>query len=65
MLSRWVAEHGAATAGGSAVAPTTQAALPSADQADVTTRLQRESEQLRMERDILKNCPAPWRACAE
>jgi len=26
--------------------------------------LQRENERLRMERDILKNCPAPWRACA-
>ena len=32
----------------------TQAALPSADQADAIARLQRENEQLRMERDILK-----------
>jgi transposase len=34
--------------------PITQAALPSADQADAIARLQRENEQLRMERDILK-----------
>jgi transposase len=54
VLSRWVAERSAVGAGGSAAAPTTQAALPSADQADVIARLQRENEQLRMERDILK-----------
>jgi transposase len=30
----------------------------------VIARLQRENEQLRMERDILKNCPGPLRACA-
>jgi transposase len=54
VLSRWVAERGAVRAGGSAEAPTSQAALPSADQADVIARLQRENEQLRMERDILK-----------
>ena len=54
VLSRWVAERGAVGAGGSAAAPTSQAALPSADQADVIARLQRENEQLRMERDILK-----------
>jgi len=35
---------------------------PSADHAAETDRLQ--NERLRMERDILKNCPAPWRACA-
>src|SRR5436305_4260278 len=44
VLSRWVAERGTAAAGGSAVAPTSQAALPSADQADVIARLQRENE---------------------
>ena len=33
VLSRWVAERNAARAGGSAAAPTSQAALPSADQA--------------------------------
>jgi len=44
--------------------PTTQATLPSADHAAEIARLQRENERLRMERDILKNCPAPWRACA-
>jgi len=54
VLSRWVAERGTARADGSAVAPTSQAAVPSADQADVIARLQRENEQLRMERDILK-----------
>ena len=54
VLSRWVAERGTVGAGGSAAAPTSQAALPSADQADVIARLQRENEQLRMERDILK-----------
>lgn len=54
VLSRWVAERGAVEAGGSAVAPTSQAVLPSADQADMIARLQRENEQLRMERDILK-----------
>jgi transposase-like protein len=35
--------------------PITQAALPSADQAAEISRLQRENERLRMERDILKN----------
>lgn len=49
-----VAERGAVRAGGSAVAPATQAALPSADQADVIARLQAGNKQLRMERDILK-----------
>jgi len=34
--------------------PITQAALPSADQAAEISRLQRENERLRMERDILK-----------
>ena len=27
-------------------------------------RLRREVNKLKAERDILKNCPAPWRACA-
>jgi transposase len=27
-------------------------------------RLRREVAKLKAERDILKNCPAPWRACA-
>jgi transposase len=34
--------------------PTTQATLPSADNAAEIARLQRENERLRMERDILK-----------
>jgi transposase-like protein len=50
--------------GPGAARPTTQATLPSADHAAEIARLQRENERLRMERDILKNCPAPWRACA-
>jgi transposase len=54
VLSRWVADRSAARADGSAAAPTSQASLPSADQADAIARLQRENEQLRMERDILK-----------
>jgi len=54
VLSRWVADWSAARADGSAAAPTLQASLPSADQADAIARLQRENEQLRMERDILK-----------
>ena len=35
--------------------PTTQAALPTADQASEIAQLKRENERLRMERDILKN----------
>ena len=54
VLSRWVADWNASRADSSAAAPTSRAALPSADQADVIARLQRENEQLRMERDILK-----------
>ena len=54
VLSRWVADRSAARADGSAAAPTSQASLPLADQADAIARLQRENEQLRMERDILK-----------
>ena len=54
VLSRWVKERDTVAAGGSAVAPNSQAAVPSADQADLIARLQRENEQLRMERDILK-----------
>jgi transposase len=34
--------------------PTTQAALPTADQASEIAKLKRENERLRMERDILK-----------
>jgi len=43
---------------------TTQAPPMSVDQASEIARLRQENERLRMERDILKNCPAPWRACA-
>jgi transposase len=43
---------------------TTQTTPMSADQASEIARLRQENERLRMERDILKNCPAPWRACA-
>ncbi|MCK1419470.1 MULTISPECIES: transposase [unclassified Bradyrhizobium] len=56
VLSRWVAERGAVRADGGAVAPTSQAAPPSAGQAGVIARLQRENK-LRMERDILRSRP--------
>jgi len=53
VLRRWVEQRGAGReADGRAAAPTTQAALPSADQAAEIARLQRENERLRMERDI-------------
>jgi len=55
VLRRWVERRGAGRE--PTVAPrraTTQAALPSADQAAEMARLQRENERLRMERDILK-----------
>jgi transposase len=45
---------GRAGADGASWRPTTQATLPSADQAAEIARLQRENERLRMERDILK-----------
>jgi len=51
VLRRWVERRGAGRE-------------QSADHAAEIARLQRENERLRMERDILKNCPAPWRACA-
>lgn len=44
--------------------PTTQATPMSADQASEIARLRQENERLRMERDILKNCPGPLHACA-
>src|SRR3954451_8351232 len=55
VLRRWVERRGAGlepTAG--ARRPTTQATLPSADHAAEISRLERENERLRMERDILK-----------
>jgi transposase len=55
ILRRWVEKLGVGH--GPTAAPrrfTTQAALPSADQAAEIARLQRENERLRMERDILK-----------
>ena len=56
VLRRWVEQRGAGRAPAAAAPrrPTTQAALPSADQAAEMARLQRENERLRMERDILK-----------
>jgi transposase len=51
VLRRWVELRGAGRE-------------PSADHAAEIARLQRENERLRMERDILKNYSAPWRACA-
>jgi transposase len=65
VLRRWVERRGAGREPTAAPRlPTPQAVLPSADEAAVIARLQRENEQLRMERDILKNDPALWRACA-
>lgn len=55
VLSRWVKERSTVAAGGSAAAPTSQASVPSAEQADVIARLQRQNEQLHMERDVLKS----------
>lgn len=55
VLRRWV--ELSAGVGSPTAAPrraTTQAALPSADQAAEISRLLRENERLRMERDILK-----------
>src|SRR3981189_928376 len=55
VLRRWVEQRGARRGPTAASRrPTTQAMLPSADQAAEITRLQRENERLRMERDILK-----------
>jgi transposase len=55
VLRRWVERRGAGREPTAATwRPTTQAALPSADQAAELARLQRENERLRMERDILK-----------
>ena len=55
VLRRWVEQRGAGREPAAALRrPTTQAALPSADQAAEVARLQREIERLRMERDILK-----------
>ncbi|WP_108522610.1 transposase [Bradyrhizobium algeriense] len=63
VLRRWVERRGGGREPTAAARrPTTQATL--ADHAAEIARLQRENERLRMERDILKNCPAPWRACA-
>ena len=65
VLRRWVELRGAGREPTAAARrPTTQATLPSADHAAEIARLQRENERLRMERDILKNCPGPWHACA-
>ena len=63
VLRRWVKQMGARLEPTAAARrPTTQATLPSADQAAEIARLQRENERLRMERDILKNCHgAAWR----
>ena len=57
VLRRWVEQRGREPTA-APWRPTTQAALPSADQAAEIARLQQENERLRMERDILKNFPA-------
>jgi transposase len=53
VLRRWVEQRGAGLEP-TARRPTTQATLASADHAAEISRLQRENERLRMERDILK-----------
>jgi transposase len=63
VLRRWV-EKVRQEPTSAARRPTTQATPMSADQASEIARLRQENERLRMERDILKNCPAPRRACA-
>src|SRR3979411_2125589 len=64
VLRRWVERRGAGREPAAAPRrPTMQVALPSADHAAEIARLQRENERLRMERDILKNCPGLWHAC--
>src|SRR5215208_4290231 len=60
VLRRWMEQFEPQTTS-AARRPTTQATPMSADQAAEIAR--QENERLRMERDILKNCPAPWRAC--
>jgi transposase len=55
VLRRWVENRGAGREPTVATRrPIAQAVLPSADQAAEISRLQRENERLRMERDILK-----------
>jgi transposase len=55
VLRRWVEQRGIGRQPGAASRrPTTQAALPSADQAAEISRVQQEVDRLRMERDILK-----------
>jgi transposase len=63
VLRRWVEKLRQEPAS-AARRPTTRATLMPADQAAEIARLRQENERLRMERDILKNCPAPRRACA-
>ena len=55
VLRRWVEQRGARLEPTAATRrSTTQAALPSADQAAEIARLRQENERLRMEKDILK-----------
>ena len=56
VLRRWVENAGRMRHEPTAAPrrPTTQAALPSADQAAEIARLRQENERLRMEKDILK-----------
>ncbi|QDM15400.1 transposase [Tardiphaga sp. vice352] len=55
VLRRWVEQRGAGRGPAAALRlQSQQPSLPSADQASQIARLQRENEQLRMERDIEK-----------
>jgi transposase len=53
VLRRWVEQRGAGR-GPAGARPALPPTLPSADQAAEISRLQRDNERLRMERDILK-----------
>src|SRR5437899_10431302 len=61
VLWRWVEQRGARREPPAASRrPTTQATLASADHPAENARLHRGNERLRMQRDVVNNCPAPW-----
>ena len=59
MLRKWVKEFGCR----SASRPFPGQGQMKPEQLEIE-RLRREVNKLKAERDILKNCPAPWPACA-
>ena len=54
VLRKWTQKFGAGQPSAALRRPITQAALPTADQASEISKLKRENERLRTERDILK-----------